>query len=79
MTKVNIRQAKTHLSRLIREALKGRTVVICKRNKPLVKLMPVQSDLEFRRIGSAKGLVELSPDFDAPLVDFTPYIECREK
>jgi antitoxin (DNA-binding transcriptional repressor) of toxin-antitoxin stability system len=41
MTQVNIHYAKTHLSRLVEQALQGEEVVIAKDNKPLVKLTVV--------------------------------------
>ena len=40
---------------------------------PLVKLTQLQSAKSKRAIGSAKGLIEMSPDFDAPLEDFKEY------
>jgi prevent-host-death family protein len=38
--KVNISEAKNRLSELIRRALAGEEVIICKRGKPLVRLVP---------------------------------------
>ena len=35
---VNIHEAKTHLSRLIEEAMKGESFVIAKAGKPMVKV-----------------------------------------
>ena len=29
---------------------------------------------KYRRAGTAKGMIEMSPDFDAPLVDFEDYM-----
>jgi antitoxin (DNA-binding transcriptional repressor) of toxin-antitoxin stability system len=73
MHKVNVHEAKTHLSRLIDEALRGKQVVICRGRTPVVALTVVQSAKPKRVIGSAKGLIEMSPDFDAPLSDFEEY------
>jgi antitoxin (DNA-binding transcriptional repressor) of toxin-antitoxin stability system len=74
MTKVvNIHEAKTHLSRLIQEALEGEEIVIARGNQPLVRLVLVESARPQRSIGWAKGQVTMSPDFDAPLEDFTDY------
>ena len=73
MTKVEVDEAKEHLSDLIDEALQGIEVVLTKDKKPVVKLVPV-SDQEARPVfGSARGLIWLSPDFDEPLEDFVQY------
>lgn len=63
---VNIHEAKTHLSRLIQRVLGGEEVIIARAGKPAVKLMAVQGAID-RRPGTAKGQVEMAPDFDAPL------------
>jgi prevent-host-death family protein len=36
-----VHKAKTNLSKLIREALRGEEVIIARRNEPVVKLVPV--------------------------------------
>ncbi len=38
MHQVTIHEAKTHLSRLVQEAIGGEEVIIAKNHKPLVKL-----------------------------------------
>ena len=75
MHKVNIHEAKTHLSKLIQEVLDGEEVIIAKDNKPLVKLIPLPNTATKREPGSAKGLIEIADDFDAPLEDFDKYIK----
>lgn len=67
----NIADAKAGLSGLVREVLAGGDVVIAKDGKPLVRVIPVHRGV--RTPGSARGLVTIAPDFDAPLDDFTPY------
>jgi len=37
---VNIQAAKTHLSRLVDEAVEGKEIVLAKAGKPLVRLVP---------------------------------------
>ncbi|HEY0985690.1 MAG TPA: type II toxin-antitoxin system prevent-host-death family antitoxin [Kofleriaceae bacterium] len=73
MKVVNIHEAKTHLSRLIQEALDGTDVVIARGNEPLVRLVVVESARRERSTGWAKGQVKIAPDFDAPLDDFADY------
>jgi prevent-host-death family protein len=64
MDPVQIHEAKAKLSSLIDAALSGEEVVIARRNRPLVRLVPLVSKSGARRIGSAKGLVRMAPDFD---------------
>lgn len=73
MTQVNIHEAKTNLSKLIDKVLKGESVVISKSNKPVVKLVLVDEMKNKRTLGSAKNLVKISDDFDAPIDDFEGY------
>lgn len=61
---VNIHKAKSDLSRLIQKALSGEEVIIAKANRPLVRLVPIPQG---RRFGSARGQVQMSEDFNAPL------------
>jgi prevent-host-death family protein len=66
MRTVNIHEAKTHLSRLIEEAVKGEPFVIAKAGKPLVKVMPLDSPSEGqqRRLGFLAGQIKVPRDFD---------------
>ena len=73
MSTVNIHQAKTHLSRLVEEAVQGGEVIIARANKPLVKLVPVEEARPPRRLGTVAGKVWMSEDFDEPLPDFDEY------
>lgn len=70
---VNIHEAKTHLSRLIQEALEGEEIVIARGNEPVVRLVLVESARPKRSLGWVKGQVTMAPDFDAPLDDFSDY------
>ncbi|HEX3764920.1 MAG TPA: type II toxin-antitoxin system Phd/YefM family antitoxin [Kofleriaceae bacterium] len=73
MKVVNVHEAKTHLSRLIQEALEGEEIVIARGNEPLVRLVLVESARPKRSLGWAKGQVTMAPDFDQPLDDFSDY------
>lgn len=73
MSVFNIHEAKTHLSRLVDEAVQGGDVVIARSNHPLVKLVPIEESRPARRLGTAAGQVRISPDFDEPLEDFEDY------
>ncbi len=75
MTRVTIHEAKTHLSKLIAQALQGEEIIIAKGNKPVVRLVALPEAKNKRRIGGAKGAVKnIAEDFDAPLDDFRDYM-----
>lgn len=63
---VNIHEAKTHLSKLIKRVLEGEEVVIAKGGKPVARLVPCEG-LRPRQFGIDRGLFEIPEDFDAPL------------
>ena len=74
MIKVTIHQAKTHLSRLIQQALSGEEVVIAKGKTPLVRIEPLREALGERRLGGAPGLVvSMADDFNAPVDDMSEH------
>lgn len=69
MTTVNLHAAKTHLSRLVDQAVKGHEIVIAKAGKPLVRLVPVATRRRRAGYGADKGRIRISDNFDAPLPD----------
>jgi len=73
---VNIHEAKTNLSKLIRLALAGEEVIIARNDVPVVKLMPLPEAKPKRRAGGAAGVIlYMADDFDAPLEEFAEYME----
>lgn len=76
MKQVTIHEAKTHLSRLIRAALNGEEIIIAKGNKPLVRLDVLPEARLERHIGGQPDLVmRMDEDFNAPLNDFSDYMQ----
>ncbi len=74
MKQVTIHEAKTHLSRLIQEALKGEQIIIARGSTPLVELRVLPSARPRRTPGVFAGLdFWMSEDFDEPLEDFKEY------
>jgi prevent-host-death family protein len=73
MAKYNIAEFKAHLSNLVNRALAGEEVIVARDNKPLLKLVPIESAPARRKPGSARGLVKLTADFDATPSDFDEY------
>lgn len=63
MKTVNMHEAKTHLSKLVEEALLGEPFVIARAGKPLVKVTVIE-EAPPRRTGFLKGQVEIPDDFD---------------
>jgi prevent-host-death family protein len=66
MLAVNIHEAKTHLSRLVEDAAHGKSFVIAKAGKPMVKVIPFLEEEEKRtgRIGFMVGEISVPDDFD---------------
>ncbi|HEV7293021.1 MAG TPA: type II toxin-antitoxin system Phd/YefM family antitoxin [Devosia sp.] len=63
---VNIHEAKTHLSRLIEKAAEGEAFIIAKAGKPMVKVVPLDTDhMKQRRLGFLLGQFKVPDDFDA--------------
>ena len=67
----NMYQAKTHLSRLVEQALDGEDVVISKAGKPLVRLVPYEELPEPVTLGILEGQIHIADDFN----DLSPEIE----
>ena len=67
MKTVNIHEAKTHLSRLLRRVAAGEEVVIAKAGKPVARLVPAGEPHRERILGSDVGRVWIADDFDDPL------------
>jgi antitoxin (DNA-binding transcriptional repressor) of toxin-antitoxin stability system len=59
---------------LIAAALRGEPVFIECDDKTLIQLIPLKQMLHPRKAGSAKGMVTMSDDFDAPLDDFAAHM-----
>lgn len=65
MRKVNMHEAKTHLSRLAGEAAKGESFVIARAGKPLVKVSALNAPENApRRLGFLAGHISVPDDFD---------------
>ena len=66
MQTVNIHEAKTQLSRLIEQAVKGDSFIIAKAGKPLVKVtrLDAPSAGDVRRLGFMAGQIAVPDDFD---------------
>ncbi len=66
MSEVGVHEAKTHLSRLLRQVMAGDEVVITRGGVPIARLVPA-GDRRTRELGGDRGAYEVPEDFDAPL------------
>ena len=66
MNTVNIHKAKTHLSRLVEEAASGKSFIIAKAGKPIVKVTALEAPTgnNMRRLGFLAGQFSVPRDFD---------------
>lgn len=66
MVAINVHEAKAHLSEYLARVEAGETVIIARRNKPVAKLVPMETEqekLKPRPIGLAKGKGRVGPEF----------------
>ena len=72
METINMHEAKTHLSRLVKKAAAGEPFVIAIAGKPMVKVEAVQlrekdePQRAVKRIGGLKGIYRKPEDWKAP-------------
>lgn len=66
--KINIHQAKTHLSRLVEDVAGGAEVLIAKGGRPMARLVPLRRDDTPRRAGLLKGKLRIADEFDRALL-----------
>ena len=74
MYQVKLEEAKSSLLTLIKAAIKGEKVLILTDDQQIVQIVPVAPPKRQPQFGSAKGLIAIADDFDAPLQDFAEYM-----
>ena len=71
---VNIHEAKTHFSKLVRRAEEGEEIVVRRGSEPVAQLGPLKKKRGgVTGRGSMKGEIHIGPDFDEPLEEFAEY------
>jgi prevent-host-death family protein len=70
---VDITEAQQRFLELIRAAERGEAVIITKNTHPVVHLIAAARVKKQPTFGSARGLITIAEDFDAPLDDFREY------
>jgi antitoxin (DNA-binding transcriptional repressor) of toxin-antitoxin stability system len=70
MKRVNMHEAKTHLSRYVAELAPGETLLLCNRNEPVAELRAItKKPAQKPRLGVAIGKVTIPDSFFDPLPD----------
>jgi prevent-host-death family protein len=72
MTKLEINQFQSNLTKYLDLVIKGEKIIITQDNKPVAEISPIQRPV---KRGSAKGKVWISSDFNEPLEEFKDYME----
>ena len=68
MKKLNVHEAKTHLSKYLARLREGEIIVLCKRNTPIAEIRPLPPKvLSGRPIGLAKKIFRVPAAFFKPL------------
>jgi len=67
VTMINIHDAKTHFSKLLRRVATGEEIVIARAGRPVARLVPVGPGSPPRVLGSYAGKIQWTGDFDEPL------------
>lgn len=76
MTRYSLRTAECSFRDLFYAARQGGTVVIFDENGHEVELVATPKVIpQPLKAGSARGLIQMAEDFDAPLEDFAEYLE----
>ena len=69
MIRINVTEAKTHLSRYLKCVERGETVVLCRRNVPIAEIRPLpKRTREPRPVGIDRGMT-IPAAFFEPLPD----------
>jgi prevent-host-death family protein len=72
-TVVNMHEAKSSLSRLVKRAAAGEEIVIANHGKPVARLTRLARRSKKIPWDIYKGQIEMADDFDAPLDVFKDY------
>jgi len=72
VTHVGVHEAKTHLSRLLREVEAGGEVTIVRDGTPVARLLPVRRSRE-RIFGMDEGVFTMPEDFNEPIPELEQY------
>ena len=70
MIRINMHEAKTHLSRYVAQLQEGETILLCRRNEPVAEIRALPRARAKRRpFGLARGQFTVPDSFFEPLPD----------
>ncbi|MBD3244503.1 MAG: type II toxin-antitoxin system prevent-host-death family antitoxin [Candidatus Moranbacteria bacterium] len=74
---INMHEAKTKLSKLVKEVVENDTaIILAKAGKPIAKIVPYNKKPKERKPGGMEGKIWMSDDFTGPLPpDIMKYFE----
>ncbi len=77
MTRANVHEAKTHLSKLLNAAAEGEEVIITRRGGKVTqfKLTPIVPEDKPYLFGALKGKIKYAPDYDKADQEITELFE----
>ena len=75
MAIVNMHEAKTNLSQLVKRAAAGEEIIVAKAGEPVAKIVAYEPPPKKPRVpGSMKGKIWMAPDFDEIPEEFEEYL-----
>jgi antitoxin (DNA-binding transcriptional repressor) of toxin-antitoxin stability system len=75
MSNITVEEAQAKLPQLLQQLRPGEEFTITNHGQPLAQVKKVEATSWPCKAGSAKGMIRMAPDFDAPLDDFREYME----
>ncbi len=77
MQRIDLNQAQARLPQLLENALRGEEIIITRDEQPIAKIVPLMAEAKEAngdlRLGSARDVLIIHEDFDAPLAEFAEY------
>ena len=73
-TVVNMHDAKSSLSRLVKRAASGKDILIARNGKPVARLTRLSNRKSTALIGAFAGKLHMAKDFDAIPAEFETYL-----
>lgn len=70
----NMYEAKTRLSEIVEKARVDGEVILMNRGRPVARVIPYEAETRKRRLGFAKGKIQIQPGFDEIPEDFEDYV-----
>lgn len=67
---IDLNHAEMRLAELVQRAARREDVILTDGGHPVAKIVPIAQAQGPREFGSARGLIHMADDFDAPLEDF---------